>query len=156
MYIRALLGCGDIYLSSIPLFLSMKLTSSAVIGPCSFCPFNISASNSRIDLPLLTKASDTLRLRPPASIKITKLNQYRKLKLFFELQIPQHVVIKSATPQLSKNVDNLLPGQKTSTNLIISIRPKRMTAAFVLSPRPKPSTKPAPHATMFCEIRKLS
>lgn len=61
-----LLNCDYIYLSSIPLFLSIKLTSSAVIGPCNFCPFNISASNSTIDLPLLTKASDTLRLRPPA------------------------------------------------------------------------------------------
>lgn len=77
-------------------------------------------------LPVLTKASETFLLRPP-----------------------QHVVIRSATPQLSKKVANFPPGQKNSTNLMISIRPSLITAAFVLSPRPSPSTKPAPQATIF-------
>lgn len=77
-------------------------------------------------LPVLTKASETFLLRPP-----------------------QHVVIRSATPQLSKKVANFPPGQNNSTNLMISIRPSLITAAFVLSPRPSPSTKPAPQATIF-------
>lgn len=42
------------HLASIPLFFNMKLTSSAVIGPCSFCPLSISVSSSLIDLPVLT------------------------------------------------------------------------------------------------------
>lgn len=53
------------YLSSIFLIANMKLTSLAVIGPCNFWPFNISFSSTSIDFPLVTKASDTLRLRPP-------------------------------------------------------------------------------------------
>lgn len=53
-------------LSSIDLLFSIKLTSSAVIGPCNFCPLSISSSSCLMDLPVLTNASDTLRLRPPA------------------------------------------------------------------------------------------
>lgn len=53
------------HLSSMPLLFSIKFTSSAVIGPCSFCPLSISFSSSTIVLPVFTNASDTLRLRPP-------------------------------------------------------------------------------------------
>lgn len=41
--------------------------------------------------------------------------------------------------------------QKSLAKLIISISPRRITAAFVLSPKPRPSQKPAPTATMFCK-----
>jgi len=57
--------------------------------------------------------------------------------------------MRSATPQLSKNVESFEPGWKASTYFIISMRPRRITAALVLSPSPRPSTKPAPQATMF-------
>lgn len=39
--------------------------------------------------------------------------------------------------------------QKILAKLIISISPRRITAAFVLSPKPRPSQKPAPTATIF-------
>lgn len=51
-------------------------------------------------------------------------------------------------------LDKRLPGQKTSQNLIISIRPSLITAALVLSPQPSPSAKPAPTATIFqCQVK---
>lgn len=56
---------------------------------------------------------------------------------------------KSATPQLSRNVDMFEPGKNCSMNRCISTRPKRITAAFVLSPSPRPSTNPAAQATIF-------
>ena len=37
----------------------------------------------------------------------------------------------------------------TFANLIISLRPRRITAAFVLSPKPSAFTNPAPQATIF-------
>lgn len=59
--------------------------------------------------------------------------------------------MRSATPQLSRKVagETVLDVQKIRANAIISIRPKRITAALVLSPKPRPSQKPAPTATMF-------
>ena len=41
------------------------------------------------------------------------------------------------------------PGKKTLVKLTISMRPSRITAAFVLSPYLIPSVKPAPSATTF-------
>lgn len=63
-------------LSSIDLLFSIKLTSSAVIGPCSFCPLSISSSSCLMDLPVLTNASDTLRLRPPIINRIISHDQH--------------------------------------------------------------------------------
>lgn len=59
--------------------------------------------------------------------------------------------MRSATPQLSRNVaeDTGPAVQKIRAKAIISIRPSLITAAFVLSPKPRPSQKPAPTATMF-------
>lgn len=55
-------------------------------------------------------------------------------------------------PQLSRKVAGETGQlvQKTLAKEIISIRPRRITAALVLSPNPRPSQKPAPTATMFC------
>lgn len=60
--------------------------------------------------------------------------------------------MRSATPQLSRKVaEDTGPSlQKIRAKAIISIRPSLITAAFVLSPKPRPSQKPAPTATMFC------
>lgn len=58
---------GVTHLSSMLLPANMWLTSLAVIGPCNFWPFNISVSSCSIVLPLVTYASDTLRLRPPVT-----------------------------------------------------------------------------------------
>ena len=45
-------------------------------------------------------------------------------------------------------------GNEILQNLIISIKPSRMTAAWVFPPRPRPLTKPAPVATMFWGWKK--
>lgn len=70
---------GVNYLSSIFLIANMQLTSLAVMGPCNFWPFNISFSSSSMDFPLVTKASDTLRLRPPKQIITNSQNNVLKL-----------------------------------------------------------------------------
>ena len=58
--------------------------------------------------------------------------------------------MRSATPQLSRNVAvDTRPLQKMRAKAIISMSPRRMTAAFVLSPQRRPSQNPAPTATMF-------
>ena len=58
--------------------------------------------------------------------------------------------MRSATPQLSRNVAvDTRPLQKIRAKAIISMSPRRMTAAFVLSPQRRPSQNPAPTATMF-------
>ena len=58
--------------------------------------------------------------------------------------------MRSATPQLSRNVAvDTWPLQKIRAKAIISMSPRRMTAAFVLSPQRRPSQNPAPTATMF-------
>lgn len=55
-------------------------------------------------------------------------------------------------PQLSRKVAGETGQlvQKILAKETISIRPRRITAALVLSPNPRPSQKPAPTATMFC------
>lgn len=53
------------YLSNWLLALRKWYTSSAVWKPCNFWPFNISFSSSTIGFPVLTKASETRRFRPP-------------------------------------------------------------------------------------------
>ncbi len=64
--------------------------------------------------------------------------------------------MRSAMPQLSRKVagETGQSVQKTLAKAIISIRPRRITAALVLSPNPRPSQKPAPTATMFCSNKK--
>lgn len=59
--------------------------------------------------------------------------------------------MRSATPQLSRNVagETGLAVQNNRAKAIISIKPRRITAALVLSPKLRPSQKPAPTATMF-------
>lgn len=59
--------------------------------------------------------------------------------------------MRSATPQLSRNVagETGLAVQNNRAKAIISIKPRRITAALVLSPKFRPSQKPAPTATMF-------
>lgn len=58
--------------------------------------------------------------------------------------------MRSATPQLSRNVPDLTCSlQKSLANATISISPSRITAALVLSPKPRPSQNPAPTATIF-------
>ena len=60
--------------------------------------------------------------------------------------------MRSATLQLSKNVaEDTEPLQKSLAKAIISMSPSRITAALVLSPKPRPSQKPAPTATIFFE-----
>lgn len=85
--------------------------------------------------PVLANACPILRLRPP-----------------------QQVVMRSAMPQLSRKVagETAQPEQKNLAKAIISIRPRRITAALVLSPKPRPSQNPAPTATMFCVQEKKS
>mmetsp|Transcript_26240 Transcript_26240/g.69574 ORF Transcript_26240/g.69574 Transcript_26240/m.69574 type:complete len:260 (-) Transcript_26240:345-1124(-) len=107
------------------------MTSSAVPVPCSFWPLSSSASMVSHDLPAplraaLQKISAHLRLRPP-----------------------KHVVTRSASPQLSMKVSSLMPLKNILANFIVSLRPIRMIAAFVLPPSPRPSEKPAPKATTF-------
>lgn len=65
--------------------------------------------------------------------------------------------MRSAMPQLSRKVagDTGQFVQKNLAKAIISIRPRRITAALVLSPNPRPSQKPAPTATMFCSDDKV-
>lgn len=66
--------------------------------------------------------------------------------------------MRSATPQLSKKVaEETEPAvQNNRAKLIISMRPSLITAAFVLSPKPNPSQKPAPTATMFFRAPQIS
>lgn len=101
-----------------------------------------------VTLPVRTLASATLRLRPP-----------------------EHVVIRSATPQLSKNVSSLIPSNNNFEKWRISCSPIRMIAAFVLSPilgrsvlfvEPlsmtyfNPSMIPAAMATTFFKAPQIS
>jgi hypothetical protein len=48
-----------------------------------------------------------------------------------------------------KTENESILGKKCLANSTISIKPSRMTAAFVLSPYFSPSVKPAPMATIF-------
>mmetsp|Transcript_15823 Transcript_15823/g.28839 ORF Transcript_15823/g.28839 Transcript_15823/m.28839 type:complete len:225 (-) Transcript_15823:457-1131(-) len=102
--------------------------SCAVKVPCSFCPPRSSFSiSSQVFLPSpLTNASAHFLFRPP-----------------------KHVVMRSATPQLSRNVRSFTPGWKYLMNVVISSKPMRMMAALVLEPKSSPSQKPAPRATTF-------
>ena len=59
------------------------------------------------------------------------------------------MVTRSARPQLSMKVSSCTPEKNIFANLAVSLRPIRMMAALVLPPRPRPSQKPAPSATMF-------
>mmetsp|Transcript_32486 Transcript_32486/g.76743 ORF Transcript_32486/g.76743 Transcript_32486/m.76743 type:complete len:244 (-) Transcript_32486:404-1135(-) len=112
--------------ASLPLVLSTVATSLAVMVPCSFWPLSSLASiSSHVPSPL-AKASAHLRLRPP-----------------------KQVVTRSARPQLSMKVSSCTPEKNIFANLAVSLRPIRMMAALVLPPRPRPSQKPAPSATMF-------
>ena len=58
-------------------------------------------------------------------------NQDDQWKLWWSQSVSlQHVVIRSATPQLSKNVLSLTDGNNIFENAIISFRPIRMIAAY--------------------------
>mmetsp|Transcript_91901 Transcript_91901/g.256707 ORF Transcript_91901/g.256707 Transcript_91901/m.256707 type:complete len:224 (+) Transcript_91901:614-1285(+) len=109
--------------------------SCAVRVPWSFCPPNSSFSMScHVFAPCaFTKASAHLRLRPP-----------------------KQVVMRSATPQLSRKVLSFTPGWKWRMKAVISSSPIRMIAAFVLLPKPIPSQKPAPRATTFLRAPQSS
>mmetsp|Transcript_37645 Transcript_37645/g.80371 ORF Transcript_37645/g.80371 Transcript_37645/m.80371 type:complete len:214 (-) Transcript_37645:442-1083(-) len=59
--------------------------------------------------------------------------------------------MRSAMPQLSRNVPCSVAWKNIAQNVVISRKPTRRSAAFVLPPLPpkQPSTKPAPSATTF-------
>lgn len=85
---------NNTHLSSNFLVANMKFTSFAVGGPCNFWPFNISVSNCSIVLPLVTNASDTLRLRPPVianeRISFQHSFHWQNVDVLFILEVITH------------------------------------------------------------------
>mmetsp|Transcript_106195 Transcript_106195/g.288186 ORF Transcript_106195/g.288186 Transcript_106195/m.288186 type:complete len:239 (+) Transcript_106195:222-938(+) len=109
--------------------------SCAVSVPCSFWPprSSFSMSAQLLLVPAFTQASAHFRLRPP-----------------------KQVVMRSATPQLSRKVLSFTDGWKCRMKVVISSSPIRMMAALVLLPNCKPSQKPAPRATTFLRAPQSS
>lgn len=97
-----LMGMVVNYLSSIFLFASMKLTSLAVGGPCNFWPFNISCSSCSIVLPLVTNASDTLRLRPPVFQVLERDRNGESEALKYQI-LPKNKQTKSTNRSTNRN-----------------------------------------------------